>query len=800
MSTKNIKIFLGAIVLLIIIFSLKLYSEHREMQTIKEYSIKYEAKAITDIMISFRRVYQDAFVQNHIKLTKSSANLLPVKTTNTIAEYFASLNGDVKISTVSYNPRNLKNKANYRQEKIIKFFEKNPNKTEYFKKQDNDSYIYSYPIYIKKSCLKCHAKKENAPRWVQDNYDKAYDYKLGDLRAIMEVELAQNKLSIELDELMTEKFIFAVSFFLVLVILLFLFASFTQKEDAKKSYKNPRLKLLFVLIFTILYLVIYYFNSMTKTDKIKTQLNSSIKELKTNYNISMHYHKEDSKAMMMLLSNKNSIKNILSKALDADDEQKAHLREKLYKIVEPQFRVMQTKGVNILLFATPDNKIFLRMHKPLKYGDDISKIRYGIKVVNETKEPVFGLESGKFSHAFRHIYPIFSKEKYLGCVDISYSSDNLQNKLNNINKIHTHFLVSKDVINKKIWKSKTIKSKYSQSIEHPSYMRAKVKNSVHKNVELCQKTVSKKRAIIDTNIKKDKEFTVYDEFENSSVVVAFIPIQNIKGSKIPAAYLVSYTKDKNIDIILNIAKVINIVALEKNTKQLQALQQQNKMASMGEMIGAIAHQWRQPLSAISGAIQNLEYDYEDGYLKDKKYINDFVDKQKKTINFMSKTIDDFRSFFRVDKTKRNFKVKETTQNVIDMQSAQLKNHNITLNISGDELEFNGLQSEYQQAILNIINNAKDALIENNIENPTIDIAISNRKVTIKDNGGGIHQDVIDRVFEPYFSTKEQGKGVGMGLYISKMIIDDNMGAKLSVENDKNGAVFTIDLNEYHTPK
>ncbi|MCD4667509.1 MAG: HAMP domain-containing histidine kinase, partial [Sulfurimonas sp.] len=365
-------------------------------------------------------------------------------------------------------------------------------------------------------------------------------------------------------------------------------------------------------------------------------------------------------------------------------------------------------------------------------------------------------------------------------------------------------------------------------IEHPSYMRAKVKNSVHKNVELCQKTVSKKRAIIDTNIKKDKEFTVYDEFKNSSVVVAFIPIQNIKDSKIPAAYLVSYTKDKNIDIILNIAKVINIVvfimlaiglyllyilitkkdelsiavdvALEKNTKQLQALQQQNKMASMGEMIGAIAHQWRQPLSAISGAIQNLEYDYEDGYLKDKKYINDFVDKQKKTINFMSKTIDDFRSFFRVDKTKRNFKVKETTQNVIDMQSAQLKNHNITLNISGDELEFNGLQSEYQQAILNIINNAKDALIENNIENPTIDIAISNRKVTIKDNGGGIHQDVIDRVFEPYFSTKEQGKGVGMGLYISKMIIDDNMGAKLSVENDKNGAVFTIDLNEYHTPK
>jgi len=160
---------------------------------------------------------------------------------------------------------------------------------------------------------------------------------------------------------------------------------------------------------------------------------------------------------------------------------------------------------------------------------------------------------------------------------------------------------------------------------------------------------------------------------------------------------------------------------------------------------------------------------------------------------MSKTIDDFRSFFRIDKERIDFKVKEATQSVIDMQSTQLKNHNITLNISGDEFIYNGLQSEYQQVILNLINNAKDVLIENEIDTPTIDIILENNKIYVQDNAGGIPNDIISRVFEPYFTTKDQGKGTGMGLYMSKMIIEDNMGGNLSVINKNNGALFCIKL-------
>jgi len=233
--------------------------------------------------------------------------------------------------------------------------------------------------------------------------------------------------------------------------------------------------------------------------------------------------------------------------------------------------------------------------------------------------------------------------------------------------------------------------------------------------------------------------------------------------------------------------------IEENTKQLEILRQQSKMAQMGEMIGAIAHQWRQPLNAISISIQNLKYDFDDGYLNDEDFINKFINKNKKTIKFMSQTIDDFRSFFRVDKEKTDFYVKETVQSVIDMQSAQLKDRAIQLNIHGEEFICYGLQGEYKQVILNLINNAKDALIENNVENPTIDITLTENKIYIEDNAGGMSPDVLDRVFEPYFTTKEQGKGTGMGLYISKMIIENNMGGTLSVENRDNGACFCIEL-------
>ena len=217
---------------------------------------------------------------------------------------------------------------------------------------------------------------------------------------------------------------------------------------------------------------------------------------------------------------------------------------------------------------------------------------------------------------------------------------------------------------------------------------------------------------------------------------------------------------------------------------------------MGEMIGAIAHQWRQPLNALAINIQLLEDLYEDGTL-DNKMLKELVQKNMETIQFMSNTIDDFRNFFRKDKEKVEFDIKEAIEKTIELQKAQLSNHNIKVITNLEPIKFKGYKNEFMQAILNLISNAKDVIIERNKEGV---IRISSKKdqdkivIEIEDNGGGIPEDIIDRIFEPYFTTKEEGKGTGMGLYMVREIIH-RMNGKISVTNTKEGAKFIIILKE-----
>ncbi|MCK5110649.1 MAG: DUF3365 domain-containing protein [Arcobacteraceae bacterium] len=219
---------------------------------------------------------------------------------------------------------------------------------------------------------------------------------------------------------------------------------------------------------------------------------------------------------------------------------------------------------------------------------------------------------------------------------------------------------------------------------------------------------------------------------------------------------------------------------------------QNKLASMGEMIGNIVHQWRQPLNSLNINIENLEFDYKDGVI-DKEFVDKFIIQQTDTLHFMNKTIDDFRNFFRIDKEKVSFSVKEAIKKSVNIQSAYLKDHAIILNITEEDFNVNGVESEFQQVIMNLISNAKDAIIESGQKNGQIDISLIDNKVTVIDNGGGIPDDIIERIFESYYTTKEQDKGTGVGLYMSKMIIEDTMGGKISVANVDGGTKFTIDF-------
>ncbi|MGM0624199.1 MAG: sensor histidine kinase, partial [Campylobacterota bacterium] len=209
----------------------------------------------------------------------------------------------------------------------------------------------------------------------------------------------------------------------------------------------------------------------------------------------------------------------------------------------------------------------------------------------------------------------------------------------------------------------------------------------------------------------------------------------------------------------------------------------------------IAHQWRQPLNALNINIQNLDDDYDEGLI-DTKFIQNFIDKQTKTIAFMSKTIDDFRNFFKTDKHKEVFSIAKVCRSVRHLLSAQLTNNNIQLLLNDEDFEIDGYKSEMQQVILNLVSNSKDAIIHNKIQKGIISITIHSKQksITLCDNGGGVATEILDKIFEPYFTTKEHGKGTGIGLHMSRVIIVEHMSGNIKAYNSGEGLCIEVMFN------
>ena len=235
--------------------------------------------------------------------------------------------------------------------------------------------------------------------------------------------------------------------------------------------------------------------------------------------------------------------------------------------------------------------------------------------------------------------------------------------------------------------------------------------------------------------------------------------------------------------------------IEKNRENEQLLVQKSKFIALGEMISNIAHQWRQPLSELSSILMFIKFKYSIGAL-DEKTMETKSKEADKVLEYMSHTIDDFRNFFMPKKEKEEFQLIKAVEIVMNIISSTLANYNIKISISIDEnIKITTFLNEYKQVLLNIINNAKDVLIEKNIDNPQIQIHATQDNnyiiLYIEDNGGGILVEPKSKIFEPYFTTKEDSHGTGIGLYMSKIIVEKNMKGKLKVKNIKNGAQFSI---------
>ncbi len=235
------------------------------------------------------------------------------------------------------------------------------------------------------------------------------------------------------------------------------------------------------------------------------------------------------------------------------------------------------------------------------------------------------------------------------------------------------------------------------------------------------------------------------------------------------------------------------IETEKNLEKQKMLELSSRHAQMGEIIGMITHQWKQPLGVINMSCAFLEISKYKNNLSDEiffKQLNDI----KKQVTYMNDTVMDFQQFFNPSKVKYDFNIKKSINTVIDLIRNEYDIKNIKIELKGDDnIVVNGYANEYNQVILSILNNARDVFMQNPRDNMKIVIDVSKKEkcsyVTITDNAGGVDESIIDKIFDVYMSTKPDGSG--LGLNIAKSVIEKNMNGELKVRNVKDGAEFSI---------
>lgn len=268
---------------------------------------------------------------------------------------------------------------------------------------------------------------------------------------------------------------------------------------------------------------------------------------------------------------------------------------------------------------------------------------------------------------------------------------------------------------------------------------------------------------------------------------------------------ISYHATKTIQRLNDDLEIRIKEELEKNRQKDSLLFQQAKLAAMGEMIENIAHQWRQPLNIISMLFQKIHRQFKNASL-DNSTMDQALSQAMETIGHMSQTIDDFRGHFEPNKKKTHYNLSAVIDNIISLIEPSFNLQNITIETSlSSEVQLYGFSEDIKQVLLNLLNNAKDIIVSNKISEGRISLEASlltDRSgvvISVYDNGGGIDDKSIDKIFEPYFTTKHKSQGTGIGLYMSKRVVEEHLGGVITAMNDKDRGLtcfsILIPINE-----
>lgn len=625
--------------------------------------------------------------------------------------------------------------------------------------------------------------------------------------------------------------------------------------------KNRRFVIGIILtaIFLLSYYIVFTIIRLNTEQRINLTLESKIKNLETHYNVILHNQKITAYAIYQATISIPGIIDILSIANSTDDEKiLAPLRKRLYSLIEAKYENIKLQGVLQYHFVTSQNTSFLRMHKPEIFADNLTHSREDFAQVNKTLLPIHGFVQGKVAHGFRNDYPLFDKNhNHIGAIEVSFAIQTLQEQLTNVSKIHSHFLLDKYNFDLKTLEKSDLKLEYLPSAENDNFVTTMIKNDQNKEINNKESDLIKPlKNRIEAKMKKGDKFAEYlekrDKNNNNEILTfAFYPIHNILSNEI-IAWIVGYEENnQSIEFILKTSKIVQIFSfiflfimfyflnriinqkeildkkVQEKTDILNALNQNlenkildevqknsliqeklfraEKLSAMGEMIANIAHQWRQPLCVISIGITGMKVEKEFGLLNDEKF-NETCELINQNVQYLSKTIEDFNNFIKGTDTIEEFIIEKNIENFLNLISLDIKQQNISIILDIEKnISIKNYPNLLQQCFINIFNNSKDALIQTKDQERLFFISVKkeNNKaiIQIKDNAGGIPQSILPKIFEPYFTTKHQSQGTGLGLNLTYNLVVDGMKGSIVARNDVysynslnyTGAMFTIEL-------
>jgi len=602
----------------------------------------------------------------------------------------------------------------------------------------------------------------------------------------------------------------------------------------------------FGIAFITLSSLVFFILNYERNTKIELHLENKTKQYEQNYNATYKGYKNLAKVIFETDINSNDVKKIFAQAYTTKDKEQDIVRKELYDKLKDTYELLKSYNIKQLHFHLPSNESFLRFHRPNRYGDNLTNIRETIKYSNDTKKQIDGFEEGRIYNGYRFVYPLSYDGKHIGTVEVSFSTLVMSLEMVNNYKVITQFLISKEVVGQKVFDDE--KSNYVKSPLKDFYIEkksAKVLSDIS-NIDIAEPLSKKTNNIVHHKGFDNTSFSVYDTYRKN--IVTFIKVKNPVSKHVvgilviqsDASYIIN--KNRNFYIVMIFSIILIAIALlliykeleqkykfrievqkeRKVNKKLQKLNNEvkksrneveklneglelkvkdevhknilaqeklfesEKMASMAEMIGNIAHQWRQPLSVISTAASGIQVHKEHNILTD-ELLYDSCEKIVENTQNLSDIINNFNDFIEKDRKKELFSLKENLNKFVSLIVGSVKHGNINIILDVDEMiKIDAYPSELIQCYMNIYNNSNDAFHHNDVENRIILISAikddNTLSIIFQDNAGGIKDDVLPKIFEPYFTTKHKSQGKGLGLHMTYNLIVNGMNGTIEAAN------------------